>query len=180
MVKNQNLADENLMQEINDIHNKVSQMITQSSLKDISDLILAEATRMTQSKYCYVAFVDPENKDSVGISFSHLTPWCQDYEDMGEARFKVRDDGTYGGLLGYSLDTGDSFYTNDPVNHPVAHGIPSGHEPIHQFLSVAVKYDDDILGQIVLANPEKDYSDLELNIADELGSIYALVLKKLL
>ena len=55
------------------------------------------------------AYVDPINKDSVGISFSQMTESCQMYADQGEARFQIREDGTYGGLLGYSLDTGESF-----------------------------------------------------------------------
>ena len=35
------------------------------SLKEISDIVLEEATKLTESIYCYVAYVDPENKDSV-------------------------------------------------------------------------------------------------------------------
>ena len=177
---NQNSPHKNLKKRIDDLDTKVSQMILKSSLKEISDFILEEATLLTQSAYCYVAYVDPENGDSVGISFSHLTQHCQIYEEIGEARFKIGKNGTYGGLLGYSLDTGESLYTHDPANHPSAHGLPSGHEPVNQFLSVAVKYEEKILGQIVLANPEQDYSDFELKIADEIASIYAKALEKLL
>ncbi|MBU4607848.1 MAG: GAF domain-containing protein [Euryarchaeota archaeon] len=180
MEKNHNLTPEIISEDLKKLNIRVSQMIGDSSLKKISDLVLEEATRLTGSDYCYVAVVDPENQDSVGVSFSHLTAGCQYYADLGEARFKIRKDGTYGGLLGYSLDTGESFFTHDPVNHPVAHGIPPGHETINQFLSVAVKHHDKILGQIVLANPEKDYSELELEITDEIASIYALALDKLL
>ncbi len=180
MEKNHNLTPEMISEDLKKLNIRVSRMIEDSSLKKISNLVLEEATRLTGSDYCYVAIVDPTNGDSVGISFSHLTDGCQYYADLGEARFKIRKDGTYGGLLGYSLDTGESFFTHDPVNHPVAHGIPPGHETINQFLSVAVKHQEKILGQIVLANPEKDYSELELKITDEIASIYALALDKLL
>lgn len=150
------------------------------SLKEISDLVYKESKRLTNSKYCYVAYVDPKNKDSVGISFSHLTDTCNIYAEMGEARFKVLGDGTYGGLLGYSLDTGKSFYVHDLTSHPAAHGIPSGHEPVNQFLSVPVKYNEEIIGQIVLANPQEDYNDQHLEITDKIAEFYAIVLKKLL
>jgi GAF domain-containing protein len=174
-------GDSPIKQEILLTKNRVLKMMdSASSLKEISDVIWDEARRLTGSEHCYVAFVDPENRDSVGISFSHLTGGCQAYADMGEARFKVRDDGSYGGLLGYSLDTGESFYTHSSVNHPVAHGLPPGHEPVSQFLSAAVKYEDAVLGQIVLANPEEDYSDDHLEIADQIADIYGIVLNKMI
>lgn len=151
-----------------------------SSLKDVSDTFMIVAKKLTHSKHCYVAYIDPENGDSVGISFSHMTDDCQMYAEMGEARFKSRKDGSYGGLLGYSLDTGKSFYINNPATHPAAHGLPPGHDPVYQFLSVVAKYKGEILGQIVLGNPEKDYDLNDLRIADEISDIYAVALKKLL
>lgn len=159
---------------------KIQEMLTDSNLKEISDVVLEETKKALKSESCYVAFVDPENGDSVGISFSHLTTECQMYEDLGEARFKIRKDGTYGGLLGYSLDTGESLYVHDVASHPAAHGLPPGHEPVDQFLSVPVKFKDEILGQIVVGNPQEDYNDQHLEVALEIADIYSLVLKKLL
>ncbi len=151
-----------------------------SSLKEISDLVLDVSKDITRSKHCYVAIVDPENKDSVGISFSHMTGECDAYKEMGEARFPVKKDGTYGGLLGYSLDTGESFYIKDPESHPASHGIPAGHVPVEQFLSVPVINEGDILGQIVLGNPEEDYDEHDLELVQEIGSIYGSFLKRVL
>lgn len=151
-----------------------------TSLKEISDMIMEVSKNATRSQHCYVAYVDPENKDSVGISFSHMTGECDNYAKIGEARFIIRDDGTYGGLLGYSLDTGKSFYIHDTTSHPAAHGLPPGHVPVNQFLSVPVINKGDILGQIVLGNPEEDYDDHHLEIADEIAELYGVALRKLL
>ena len=159
---------------------KILTMLPDCSLKEISDVVLEETKKLLKSKSCYVAFVDPENGDSVGISFSHLTESCQMYEDIGEARFKVLKDGSYGGLLGYSLDTGKSLYVNDITNHPASHGIPPGHEPVKRFLSVPVIYEGNILGQIVAGNPEEDYNDNDLEIAEEIAKVYSIILKELL
>ena len=150
------------------------------SLKEISDFVLKKAKRLTKSKFCYVAYVDPENKDSVGISFTSMTGECAMYEEIGEARFNVQKDGTYGGLLGYSLDTGEAFYVHDVSSHPAAHGLPSGHTPVEQFLSVPVIYKNKILGQIVLGNPKKDYNDNHLKITEKIADFYALILDKYL
>ena len=159
---------------------RIDNILSNSSLKEISDLVMEETKRMTGSENCYVAYVDPSNKDSVGISFSHMTESCQMYADQGEARFQIREDGTYGGLLGYSLDTGESFYIHNPGVHPAAHGLPKGHVPVSQFLSVPVIYDGKILGQIVLGNPENDYTTTDVDLTDAVADIYAIALKKFL
>jgi GAF domain-containing protein len=168
------------IEDIISLRKKIRNMLSDSSLKEISDIIMDESKRLTSSENCYVAYVDPENRDSVGISFSHMTDGCQMYAEKGEARFKIRKDGTYGGLLGYSLDTGESFYIHHPELHPAAHGLPEAHVPVSQFLSVPVKYGDIILGQIVLGNPEKDYTSMDVDLADAVADIYALAIKKLL
>ena len=165
-------GDKNHIQDILDVS-------TALSLKEISDIILKEAVKLTESKYCYVAYVDPENKDSVGISFTKMTPECDMYKKIGEARFPVRKDGTYGGLLGYSLDTGKSFYTQDVTTHKAAHGIPEGHTPVKQFLSVPVFSTDKITGQIVIANPKEDYTDKDLEITEKIADFYGIILEKL-
>jgi len=162
------------------IEKKIRAVCESYTLKNISDAFHDESLRLTQSENCYVAFVDPKNKDSVGISFSHLTKACQAYEDIGEARFKVRKDGTYGGLLGYSLDTGESFYVHDISSHPAAHGLPPGHEPVNQFLSVPVIFEGEILGQIVTANPKEDYGPEDVKIANKIAGVYGIVLNELL
>jgi GAF domain-containing protein len=146
------------------------------SLKEISDIVLEEAIRLTQSKYCYVAYVDPENGDSVGISFTKMTPECDMYEELGEARFPARNDRTYGGVLGYSLDTGESFYTQDVTTHKAAHGIPKGHTPVKQFLSVPVLSNGKLTGQIVLGNLKRGYTDEDLEIAEKIADFYGIVL----
>lgn len=161
--------------------NHVQDILNDSfSLKEIADIILEETIKLTESKYCYVAYVDPKNKDSVGISFTKMTPECDMYEKIGEARFPVRKDGTYGGLLGYSLDTGKSFYTQDVTTHEAAHGIPEGHIPVKQFLSVPVFSAEKLTGQIVIGNPKKDYADKDLKMTEKIAVFYGIILKNYL
>jgi GAF domain-containing protein len=167
----------NIEEEIAVFGTKIRSMLPDCTLKEVSDLVLEETQKKLKSRSCYVAMIDPQTGDSVGISFSHLTESCQMYEDMGEARFKVLKDGKYGGLLGYSLDTGNSLYVHDIKSHPSAHGLPPGHDPVNQFLSVPVIYEEKILGQIVVGNPEEDYNQEHVEIAEKIAEIYALVLK---
>jgi GAF domain-containing protein len=159
---------------------EIRELISHSNLKEVSDLILKVSTESTACEHGYVAFVDPENGDSVGISFSHMTGACENYEKLGEARFKVLNDGIYGGLLGYSLDTGKALYTNHPSSHPIAHGLPPGHEPVENFLSVPVKDDNMILGQIVVGNCGKGFNEEDVKIIEKIAAIYSIALKNFL
>ncbi len=159
---------------------QVKDLTPDSSLREVSDQFLDMVKDLTCSPHGYMAYVDQENGDSVGISFSHLTDACQMYEAMGEARFKRLKDGSYGGLLGYSLDTGQSIYTNDPAHHSAAHGLPPLHEPVHRFLSVPVLDGEEVLGQIVVGNSAVDYDEYHVQIAEQVAEIYTLVLKMLL
>jgi GAF domain-containing protein len=168
------------LEEKNELINQITNISDSYSIKEISDLIHEKARKLTDSRFCYVAYIDPENKDSVGISFTPMTGECKMYEEIGEARFKIQKDGSYGGLLGYSLDTGISFYVHDITSHPVAHGLPPGHVPVKQFLSVPVIYNSKILGQIVLGNPKKDYNDNHLKIAGKIANFYSIILDKCL
>jgi len=43
-----------------------------------------------------------------------------------------------------------------------------------------VIYDGEILGQIVTGNPEDDYNDEHLEIAEKIADTYSVVLKELL
>ncbi len=166
--------------DLEDLKTEIIGMLETISLKEISDMIMENAKKLTSSESCYIAYVDPSNKDSVGISFSHMTNECQMYADMGEARFKIREDGTYGGLLGYSLDTGESFFIHNPRLHPAAHGLPEGHIPVKEFLSVPVKYENSIIGQIVLGNPKKSYTSYDVDLSDTIADIYAFAVHKFL
>jgi GAF domain-containing protein len=184
-VKSRYMAESEVLDSIKDIPELVAIKKTLAreqppSLKDMSDMIMNLSKKLTGSEHCYVAFVDPKNGDSVGISFSHMTGECQMYQELGEARFPIRKDGTYGGLLGYSLDTGKSFYVHDPASHPAAHGLPPGHVPVNQFMSVPVIYEGKIVGQIVVGNPEEDYNNHHLEIANKIARIYAVALKNIL
>lgn len=167
-------------EDIKSLKKLILKLLPTSSLKEISEVIMNESKRLTDSDNCYIAYVDPENKDSVGISFSHMTGGCQMYEDIGEARFKIRQDGTYGGLLGYSLDTGESFYINNPSLHPAAHGLPKDHLAVSQFLSVPVKDGKEIIGQIVLGNPKNNYTPRDVDVTDAVAEMYSYALKKLI
>ncbi|MBF0520197.1 MAG: PAS domain S-box protein [Nitrospirae bacterium] len=68
--------------------------------------------------------------------------------------------------------------TEEVITHALKGCIPSGHIPLERFLSTPAVIGDTLIGQIALANPEKDYTDEDLNIIKRLATIYAVAVER--
>ncbi len=62
------------------------------------------------------------------------------------------------GLYGNVVNSGKSFFTNDPLSHPDSIGLPQGHPPLTSFLGVPLVLDGNAIGVLVVANHEGGYS----------------------
>jgi signal transduction histidine kinase/ActR/RegA family two-component response regulator len=144
-----------------------------SSIAAMAEVVHGHALAVTGSRFGYVSSIDPENGDSVGHTLSSMMDEavCQ-VEDQRIA-FPMRADGTYGGLYGHSLNTREPMYTNDPDSHPASQGLPKGHVPIERFLAVPAVYEGRLMGQIALANSDKDYDHNDLSAVGALANLFA-------
>ncbi len=140
----------------------------------IAGLILNAAKELTGSSEGYVSEINPVTKENAVRVFRE----AQSQTETGPPVFPLGHDGKYSGLQGHSLNTGKSFYTNDPKNHPSSKGFSEGHIPIERFLSVPVFAEGTLTGQISLANPLKDYTDTDLSAVQRLSDLYALAIQR--
>jgi len=151
-----------------------------STIKDITNTILVEAMYLTGSKHGYVSSVDPNTGDNVGHTLTEmLKGQCKVTETKTRIAFPIGKDGLYGGLWGHALDTRKAVITNKPSEHPAAIGPPKGHIPIERFLTVPVKLDIEVVGQIALANKNEDYTERDLNAIRKLADYYALAIQQM-
>ncbi len=172
-------ADENLKWEanLNAALVELSQvLITPSrSIETISLMILDYARLLTGSEHGYVSPVDPDTGNLVSSTITYMMgKQCIVTGDDKRIEFPIGPDGKYPSLWGHVLNTRQSFYTNEPSDHPTSAGIPEGHIPVRNFLSTPAMYDDKLVGQIALANNEKGYSDRDLEAIEKLARMYAL------
>ncbi len=151
---------------------------TSCTIADVATTVLEKAKALTSSHDGYVAEVDPDTGDMIGHTLTEMLD--QGCTASGDRRivFPRGADGTYPKLLGHSLNTREPFFTNAPGRHPRSTGIPTGHVPIERFLSVPVLSGDELVGQIALANPEKDYTEQDLEAVKRLASYYALGIRR--
>jgi PAS domain S-box-containing protein len=150
-----------------------------TSLNEITNTILDGARKLTGSEHGYVSTIDPVTKDMVVHTHIEMMK-NQCYIENGDRRirFPHNKDGSYDGLWGYSFNTHEAFFTNSPESHPASKGIPNGHIPLTQFLSVPVMLGEELVGQIALANPGRDYTDRDLDSIRRFGEVFALAVQR--
>jgi PAS domain S-box-containing protein len=151
-----------------------------TSIEQMTILILNHARKLTGSVHGYVSSIDPGTGNNVSHTLTEMMKGdqCKVSPDDQRIVFPRGDDGFYGGLSGYSLNTLEPFLTNSPETHPASKGIPEGHIHIKRFLSVPVKLGQELVGQISLANKEKDYTERDLEAICRIGEFYALAIQR--
>jgi len=148
-----------------------------ASIKEVAGVILDHAKALTSSKHGYVASVDEATGDLVSHTLTDMMGGECTVEG-GDIRFPRGPDGSYGGLWGHSLNTGEAFYTNDPPSHESSRGLPEGHVPIKNFLTVPAVMEGRVLGQVALANSPGGYGPSDLDAVRRLADLYALFLQR--
>jgi len=137
-------------------------------------LILRTAMSVTGSGNGFVGIIDPISKALEMRVFGDVSQ-CLMKEKA--ATIYPDKDGKYPALFGHVLNERKAFYTNNPKTHPASKGVPEGHVPIQRFMAVPITLNDRLLGLIALANPEKDYTEEDLEKVEEIGRYYALALE---
>ena len=145
----------------------------------IAGTVLEYAKEITNSRHGMVSSVDRQTGQNVFHTFTAMMGQsCRVGEKDFRIAFDCNQDGTYPGLWGHCLNSREAFFTNEPESHPRAKGLPSGHVPIHSFLTVPVLIGDHLLGQVAVANPRYKYDEQDMQALQQLAGIYALSLQR--
>ncbi len=152
----------------------------ESSIGDIARVVLEQARALTHSSHGYVGTIDPQTSDLVAHTFTDMLQGsCTVVPEQQRVIFSMDSQGLYPAMWGHALNTREPFYTNDPGKHPARKGMPQGHIPIEQFLSVPVLLGGEVVGQIALANTEGEYTDQDLETVGRIGGYYALAIQRM-
>ncbi len=81
------------------------------------------------------------------------------------------------GLLGCVLKRKKTILTNNAPSDRRSGGLPEGHMKVHKFLGVPAMSGRKLLGMLALANPSRPYGPAELDAAQKLARVYALMLR---
>ncbi|MEW6520760.1 MAG: ATP-binding protein [Thermodesulfobacteriota bacterium] len=176
-------AETNLYQELmlNEGLAKLSRELISStdSIEKIAHFVLIMARQLTGSKHGFVSSIDQKTGGNVCHTLTEMIKdQCEIKPDRQEIAFSHDQEGKYQGLWGHVLNSRKSLYSNDPPAHPASAGVPAGHVRIDKFLSVPVIFHGELVGQIALANPGRDYSEHDVANIERLADLYALAVNR--
>ncbi len=147
-------------------------LISLASLDEISALVLDHAKQLTGSAFGFVGYMDAKTGYLVSPT---LTQDIWDSCQIPDKRFVFE---TFGGLWGWVLDHREPILTNTPQDDPRSSGVPQGHIAIQRFLSAPALIGATLVGQIALANPDRDYTEQDLAVVERLATLYALAVHR--
>jgi diguanylate cyclase (GGDEF)-like protein/PAS domain S-box-containing protein len=147
-------------------------LLASRSIEDISQMVLDSAVALTDSSLGFCGYLDPET------GYLILPTLSRDVSEVCQVPDKTIIFKKFGGLWGYGLEHRQPVLSNDLAADPRSSGIPQGHIPIHNFVSVPAMLGKQLLGQLAVANAPRDYSAKDQEVCQRLAVIYALSIQR--
>jgi PAS domain S-box-containing protein len=144
-----------------------------ASLSDISNLVLDWARDLTDSKHCFVGYIDEQTGHLIAPTMTRDVWW-----DSCQIEGKSNVFQSFGGLWGWVLKNRDSVLSNDPPADPRSSGTPHGHIPVERFVGVPAIWGDDLLGIISVANAQRDYTEKDVAVLERIAGLYAIAVQR--
>ena len=146
-------------------------LLREESQYEIASLTLEMAKKLTGSRFGYVGYIDSET------GYLVCPTMTKDIWDSCEVSNISVVFEHFAGLWGWVLKHKQPLLTNMPFNDLRSSGVPNGHMHIERFLSVPAIINDELVGQVSLANADRDYSENDLYIVQRLTDLFALAIQ---
>jgi PAS domain S-box-containing protein len=147
-------------------------LVSRASSDEISYQVLDYAQRFTHSPVGYVGYIDQKTGYLIVPAYT-TTVLAQCKIENKTTVFK-----DFRGLYGWSLSNRKSFFTNTPNADPRSIGTPTGHLLINRFLSVPALFEGKLVGQIAVANSDREYTEEDVRLVESLAALYAMALQR--
>ena len=155
--------------EVNEAIASLSRAILElNTLEDISRLFLEHAKHLTGSTFGYIGYIDKNTGYFVSPLLNEELP----DDAKGSPRKIVFKELT--GFWGWVLENKESVLKNKPLEEPLSLGIPSHEISIERFLSSPAIIKNKLVGLIALANPDRDYTEEDIDLIERLSALYAI------
>lgn len=141
-------------------------------IEEIPYLVLEYAKCFTRSEIGYVGHIDP------ATNYLICPTMTRDVWDNCRVKDKDLVFKKFGGLWGWVLNKRESLICNQLAGDPRSAGTPEGHVPIRRFLSVPALANGELVGQVSVANSDRDYCDKDLSFIERLAAVYALAVQR--
>lgn len=126
--------------------------------QELYDHILQGALRMTQSKYAFYGFMNPDE------SVMSIYSWSQEvYRECRMREQPIEFPTAKAGIWADAIRQGQVLMLNDyQADHPSKLGLPEGHVPLTRILVVPVFSHSRIVAVVAVANKAVDYEEEDI------------------
>jgi|Deesub1362A_J573_1020465.scaffolds.fasta_scaffold00004_28 PAS domain S-box-containing protein len=149
-----------------------SALISTMSIDDLSYIVQEKAKSLTDSTLGYVGYIDPHT------GYLICPTLTKDIWETCQVTAKGTVFEKFAGLWGWVLENRKPLLTNTPADDPRSSGIPQGHIPIKRFLSAPALIGEMLVGQVAVANAERDYTERDLEMIERLAALYAVAVQR--
>ncbi len=140
---------------LNGINQIFQEALTAENEEKLGKTCLTVCEKVTGSKFGFICEINDEGTlDATAISNPEWNECKMPQSNTAKFIRGMKIHGLHGGAI--KLEK--SVLTNDPASYPDSVGIPEGHSPIITYLGVPLKYGNETIGVIGLANKEKGYT----------------------
>ncbi|ABO50803.1 GAF sensor signal transduction histidine kinase [Desulforamulus reducens MI-1] len=147
-----------------------SKVISTASFNEVTEHILDQARKFTDSKLGYVGCLDPMT--------GCLTISCLPKGIGGDIHSGKEVFIKYKGLWGWVLKNKKSLLSNNPEQDYRAQVTLPGHVKITRFIAVPAIIDDQLVGQIALANAKRDYTPGDLVLVERFARLLVILIHR--
>ena len=137
-------------------------------IEAIAESVLQRAKDFTASPFGYAGHID----QSTGILASTTLNGSVSREGDNDGAFRELSR-----LWGWVLDNRRPLLLNSP-NERIIDGACLEEPTVHRFLSVPALVGNTLIGQIAVANSDRDYTEDDLSLMERLATIYALAVQR--
>jgi len=153
-----------------DIANQLQQLtncvVSGGNRKDIFEKMLDGILYLTKSE---IGFIGEVLRDHNGIYLKTFNISNIAWDEASKELYRPEgmEFRNLDSLFGRVLSTGETLISNNPPSDVRSAGLPPGHPPLHSFLGLPLKHNNEFIGMIGVANSSKPYnnvlvSDIEL------------------
>lgn len=147
-------------------------LLVSDSIDSLSELVLEAAKRITGCRHGFVGALD----EQTGSLLAHTM--TRDVWEECAVQDKSHVFDQYAGLWGWVLEHSAPVMTNAPQKDPRSGGVPEGHIPISNFLSVPAMAGDRLVGLIAIANSDTGFDEDDLAVAKRLATFFSVALQR--
>ena len=147
-------------------------LLREDVLDNVLHLVLDVAQKLTHSDCGYVGHIDAISNKLV-IPVMTRDVWTACMKPEGNVLFDECE-----GLWGWVLQNKEPVISNAADQDHRNNVDPERRPPIRRFLSVPAIINDELVGQISLANSESDYTQKDMEIAQRVANLYAIAVQR--